>query len=53
MLDLENGCLVLGEIDRPRISYLKFSPKVNYLITWETFHGNHKIKKKKNKLFNF
>lgn len=34
---------MIAEIDRPRTSYLKFSPKGNYLIAWETFHSNLKI----------
>ncbi|RNA08563.1 eukaryotic translation initiation factor 2A [Brachionus plicatilis] len=38
VIDLQDDCKVVVEIERPRTSYLKFSPRGNYLITWETFH---------------
>jgi translation initiation factor 2A len=35
---LKNDCRVVTSIEKPRTSYLKFSPLGTYFTIWETFH---------------
>jgi hypothetical protein len=40
IIDLKNECKLITSIEKPRTSYLKFSPLGSYLILWETFYGD-------------
>ena len=38
VVDLKNECKVVATINRPRTSYIKFSPQGSFLVLWETFY---------------
>ncbi|CAF0707346.1 unnamed protein product [Brachionus calyciflorus] len=50
VIDLENNCSVLSSIDRPRTSYIRFSPLGNYIVLWETFHISKDAQKESSNL---
>lgn len=45
LIDMKNECKLIASIDKPRTSYLKFSPLGTYLVLWETFYINKEDKK--------
>ncbi len=38
ILDLTNECKVVASIDKPRTSFIKFSPLGTWITLWETFY---------------
>ena len=53
VVDLEDECKLICQIDKPRTSYLKFSPLGSYLTVWETFHiSNSKDSSEKKEISN-